>query len=57
MDLNNLTEGQKEFLRTCESPEEALKAIQEEGIDLTDDQLEAVSGGVGWGASSADYPS
>ena len=44
--LKGLTEEQIAKIRECKSQEELLKLAQEEGIELTDDQLEVVSGGV-----------
>ena len=54
MDLNELTEEQKAKALACESPEELLALAREEGMELTDEQLEGVAGG--WGsASCGDY--
>ena len=44
----NLTDEQKEKAKSCNSSEELVAFAQEEGIDLTDDQLDAVSGGATW---------
>ena len=43
--LKGLTEEQIAKIKACESQEEILKLAKEEGIELTDEQLEAVSGG------------
>ena len=43
--LEGLTEEQINKLRDCKTPEEALALAKEEGIELTEEQLEAVSGG------------
>ena len=43
--LKGLTEAQIEKLKACKNNEEILMAAKEEGIELTDEQLEAVSGG------------
>lgn len=53
MELNDLTEGQKAKIRGCGSAEELASLAEEEGIELTDEQLSAVSGG-SW--NSADFP-
>ena len=45
--LKGLTEGQIAKLKECKGQEEILAAAKEEGIELTEDQLEAVSGGCG----------
>ena len=43
--LKGLTEEQIAKVRTCGSAEELLAIAKEEGIELTDEQLEVVSGG------------
>ena len=43
--LRGLTKEQIEKLNKCSSSEEILALAQEEGIELTDEQLAAVSGG------------
>ena len=43
--LKNLTEEQIAKLRHCKDQKEMLALAKEEGIELTDEQLEAVSGG------------
>ena len=43
--LKGLTEAQIEKLKACKNNEEILMAAKEEGLELTDEQLEAVSGG------------
>ena len=45
MEYKDLTAEQQERARACKSTEELVALAQEEGIDLTDDQPEAVSGG------------
>ena len=45
---DSLSEGAKAKLHGCETPEEILALAQEEGYELTDEQLEGVSGG--WGS-------
>ena len=45
--LKVLTEEQSAKIKECKSQEEVLKFAKEEGIELTDEQLEAVSGGCG----------
>ena len=46
--LKGLTEEQIERIKNCKGQEEILKIAKEEGVELTDDQLEAVSGGCGF---------
>jgi len=43
--LKGLTEEQIAKVKACKNQEEVLKIAKEEGIELTDEQLEAVSGG------------
>lgn len=47
--LKGLTEEQIKKLDKCESCEEMLALAKQEGVELTDEQLEAVSGGVSCG--------
>ena len=43
--LKGLSEEQIAKVKACKSQEEMLALAKEEGIELTDEQLEAVSGG------------
>ena len=43
--LKGLSEEQIKKVKACKSPEEILSLAQAEGFELTDEQLEAVSGG------------
>ena len=43
--LKGLTEEQIAKVKACKNQEEMLALAKEEGIELTDEQLEAVSGG------------
>ena len=45
--LKGLTEEQIKKVETCKSSEEILALAKEEGVELSDEQLEAVSGGCG----------
>lgn len=45
--LKGLTEEQIAKIKACKNQEEILKVAKEEGIELTGEQLEAVSGGCG----------
>ena len=38
----------QEKLKACKTPEELVALAKEDGIELTDDQLEAISGGGKW---------
>lgn len=43
--LKGLTEEQVAKVRACKNQEELLKLAREEGVELTSEQIEAVSGG------------
>ncbi len=43
--LKGLSEEQIAKLKECKDQEEMLAAAKEEGVELTDEQLDAVSGG------------
>ena len=45
-----LSNDAKAKLRGCETPEEIAKLAREEGYELSDEQLESISGG--WGGCS-----
>ena len=44
--LKGLTKEQIEKVKSCNSQEELLALAKEEGIELNDEQLTAISGGV-----------
>ena len=43
--LNGLTEEQIARAKACKSQDELLKIAKEEGVELTNEQLEVISGG------------
>jgi len=43
--LKGLTEEQIQKFKECKGSEEVLRMAKEEGVELTDEQLEAISGG------------
>ena len=45
MNMSELTPEQREKVLTCKTPRDLLTLAQEEGHELTDDELETVSGG------------
>ncbi len=45
MDFNDLSDDLKAKARECASAGELVKLAQEEGIDLSDEQLSAIAGG------------
>ncbi len=48
MDLNNISEQVMDEARKCKTPEELLELAKREGIELSDEVLEGVSGGQDW---------
>ena len=56
MNFEDLTPEQKEKALACKTPDELLELAKEEGYDLTEEQLQSVSGG-SWGDCSGyvDY--
>ena len=52
--LKGLTPEQIEKVMACKGQEELLKLAQEEGIELTEEQLQAISGGCGTDSEQQD---
>ena len=52
MDIEKLDPTVKAKLKGCETPEEILALAQEEGYELSDSELEGISGGWGGGSCS-----
>ena len=52
MEFDNLTPEVKAKLKGVETPEELLALAQEEGYELSDEELEGVTGG--WGKCGSD---
>ena len=50
--LKGLSEEQIAKIKACKSQEEMLELAKQEGLELTDEQLEAVSGG----CATGNYP-
>ena len=48
MDFNDLSEDLKAKAKACKTPDELLQLAKDEGIELSDDQLEQMSGGLVW---------
>ena len=46
--FENLTPEQQEKAKACKTPEEVIVLAKEEGYNLSDEELEAVSGGREW---------
>lgn len=49
MNFKDLTKEQRDKARACNTPEEMLALAKEEGYELSDEQLEGISGG--WGTT------
>ncbi len=50
MNLNDIPESVKERARACKNADELLELAHAEGIELSDEELEGISGGtVLWG--------
>ena len=47
MDFDGLTPEQKEMALACKTPEELLETAKKVGYQLSDDELNSISGG-GW---------
>lgn len=47
MSIESLANDRKDDLLACKTPQELMALLQEEGVQLSDEQLEAVAGGVG----------
>lgn len=45
MDLQSVTPEQREKAKSCKTPEELLELAKEEGYELSEEELDAVSGG------------
>ena len=45
MNFEELTEAQKEKVRQAKTPEDVLALAREEGYELSDEELDSVSGG------------
>mgnify|MGYP002734912422 CR=1 FL=1 len=48
MTFDELTPEQKAKAMGCTSPEELLAVVREEGYELSDEELEQVTGGLSW---------
>lgn len=48
MDFKDLTPELRDKARKCKTPQELLELAKEEGYELSDEDLEAISGGVNW---------
>ncbi len=51
MNYEDLTDEQRARAAECRTPEELLALAKEEGIDIPDEDLEKIAGGLTWGKS------
>lgn len=49
MDVNDISPELKEKAKACKTPEDILALAKEAGYELSDEELEGISGG-GWGS-------
>lgn len=56
MNFNDLTDEQRAKAGTCNTTEELLTFVKEEGIELSEKDLERISGGSAWGAKTGGCP-
>lgn len=55
MTYDELSPELQEKVKNCKTPEDVLKLAAEEGYSLSDEELEAVSGGREWGEPCNDW--
>ena len=48
MEFKDLTPEQQAKAKACKTPEELIALAQAEGIELSEEDLNAISGGFGW---------
>lgn len=56
MKFEELSPEMQEKAKACKTPEDIIALAREEGYNLSEDELEAISGGVSWDCIS-DCPS
>lgn len=55
INLEDLTPEQREKAKACKTPEEILAMARDEGFELSDEELAAVSGGSSWPPSCSSH--
>lgn len=48
MEFKDLTPEQQEKIQACKTPDDLLAIAKEEGYELSDEELESLSGGDSW---------
>lgn len=56
MEFSDLTQEQMDKVEACKTQEELLELAKAEGIELTDEDLDKVSGGSTWGIGTVTNP-
>ena len=51
---DGLSDDLKKKAKACKTAEELMRLAKAEGIELTDEQMDAISGGVDWNCSEAN---
>ncbi len=54
IDYNDISPELKDKAMQCKTTEELFELAKSEGIDLTDEMLEQVAGGIKWGGNEND---
>lgn len=54
MEFEDLTPEQREKAKACKTPEEILEFAKEEGLELSDEQLDGIAGGQHWACHCDD---
>lgn len=55
MEFKDLTPEKQEKVKACKTPEEVLALAKEEGYELTDEEIESISGGILFAWECDDY--
>lgn len=48
MDLSNMSEELMNEARACKTPEELLNLAKREGVELSDEEIQGITGGQDW---------
>ena len=56
MKYEDLTAEQRAKAGACNTPEELLAFVKEEGIELSEKDLDQITGGSAWGAKTGGLP-
>ena len=52
MDINDLSPEIREKAKACTSPEEMIELAKREGYKLSDEEMDAISGGGSWSCAN-----